>query len=33
MRSVTCASCVLVAWADGGNGKHCRQPLPVNQKP
>jgi type II secretory pathway pseudopilin PulG len=33
MRSVMCASCGLVGWADGGNCKRCGQPFPVNQKP
>jgi type II secretory pathway pseudopilin PulG len=31
MRSVTCASCGLVSWADGGNCKRCGKPLPINQ--
>lgn len=29
MRSVSCASCGLVGWADAGNCKRCGQPLPA----
>jgi type IV pilus assembly protein PilA len=32
MRSVTCAGCGLVGWADGGNCKRCERPFPVNQQ-
>ena len=34
MRSVSCASCGVVGWADAGNCKRCGQPLPaVNRQP
>lgn len=33
MRSVSCASCGLVGWAEAGNCKRCGQPLPVNRQP
>lgn len=32
MRSVSCASCGLVGWADAGNCKRCGQPFAVNQQ-
>jgi type II secretory pathway pseudopilin PulG len=33
MRSVMCASCGLVGWADAGNCKRCGQSFSVNQQP
>jgi type II secretory pathway pseudopilin PulG len=33
MKSVTCSSCGLVGWAEGGNCKRCDQPLVFNQPP
>jgi type II secretory pathway pseudopilin PulG len=33
MRSVTCAYCGLVGWADGDNCKRCGQSFSVNQQP
>lgn len=33
MRSVSCAGCGLVGWADAGNCKRCGMPLPVNRQP
>lgn len=34
MRSVSCASCGVVGWADAGNCKRCGRPLPaVNRQP
>ncbi|HVF66926.1 MAG TPA: DUF4190 domain-containing protein [Pyrinomonadaceae bacterium] len=33
MRSISCASCGLVGWADAGNCKRCGQPFPVNRQP
>jgi type II secretory pathway pseudopilin PulG len=32
MRSVTCAGCGLVGWADGDRCKRCGCPLPVNRQ-
>lgn len=33
MRSVTCANCGLVGWAEGSNCKRCGQSFSVNQQP
>lgn len=33
MRSVSCAGCGLVGWADAGNCKRCGQPFQLNRQP